>query len=240
MRDTESPFMDTVEVMDRLDQACREGDPFSLVRMGHAEMFVIRYHTWGYDMADFNVWKKYCGITHLDAGITDDLVTAVRHATVLGIHHHTDRWQRRMQEIFDHYELNPQLTCSAWVTHYMVCHPEFPALIRNRRIAVVGRRAPEAIPWFAEAGAASMHPISLDGFEDIRAVQNALGSASFDVALIAGGVPATILCPHIADLTGKIALDFGHALDLLIDGVENIDCQEYYENLVSKYNAGGP
>ncbi len=234
MRGTVPHSMDTVEVMRSIDQAHRRGVPFSLIRVGHAEMFVIRYHTWQYDMVDFDAWTEYCGITHLDSSITDRIIDAIRSASVVGTRHHTGKWKGRMRQIFEHYELDPPVTCSAWVTHYMVCRPDFGDLLRHRKIAVVGRRAPEVISKLSKADAVEARV--LEGFEDMEPVLNTLNSTDFDIALVAGGVPATILCPDIASTTGRIAIDFGHALDLLIDGVGHIDCQQYYEDLVSRYN----
>jgi hypothetical protein len=38
-----------------------------------------------------------------------------------------------------------------------------------------------------------------------------------EIALISAGIPATILAPIISKLNQKVAIDFGHALDIILD-----------------------
>jgi hypothetical protein len=41
---------------------------------------------------------------------------------------------------------------------------------------------------------------------------------SFDIALVAAGIPAVILCYRIAGELGRVAIDFGHLADKLVTG----------------------
>ncbi|USK72876.1 hypothetical protein LIT31_13360 [Peribacillus frigoritolerans] len=74
--------------------------------------------------------------------------------------------------------------------------------------------------------------IDLNGYEELSGVQNELQSnKEWEIALISAGIPATILAPRIAKLNQKVAIDFGHALDMILDG------KEYkHSDLVKKWN----
>ncbi len=229
--------LDTHEVLDSMEAALAGRHPFSLVRVGHAEMFVLMDALWSEDISDFDRYRRYCGITSLKAGVAEDIIGALRAADIVGTGHHTDLWRQRMARIFQHCRLTPRKTCSAWVTHYMVQKPRFYRMIEGLRVVLLGRRSEEAVDRILQSGAVEAKAMRIEGLKDIDRVCRYLAYYDqFDLALLAAGVPATIAAPRLAELTGRVAVDFGHGLDLIIDGPELIDCQQYFEELVSEYN----
>jgi hypothetical protein len=45
-----------------------------------------------------------------------------------------------------------------------------------------------------------------------------IGFRDWEIALVAAGIPATIMAPALAEKSGKVVIDFGDALDMVIDG----------------------
>ncbi len=104
-------------------------------------------------------------------------------------------------------------------------------------MVLVGRQAHEATKIIRDKGAVSVQSLTVEGLGDVERLCRYLNYHSqFDLALLAAGVPVTIAVLRIAEATGRVVIDFGHALDLIIDGPELIDCQEYFEKLVRDYN----
>lgn len=56
------------------------------------------------------------------------------------------------------------------------------------------------------------------GYADIPRVMQRIRKHDFDLALVAAGIPAIVLCRHIADELGKVAIDFGHLANKLVTG----------------------
>jgi hypothetical protein len=78
--------------------------------------------------------------------------------------------------------------------------------------------------------------VTLEGLEDLpRAESQILAGPPFRVALVAAGIPATILCPRLARKTNCIAIDYGHVInDLLKPGFNSLDLPR----TVAQWNQG--
>ncbi|WP_366924155.1 hypothetical protein MFMK1_001108 [Metallumcola ferriviriculae] len=227
------------QVMERLQAALVQQEPHSIIRIGHAEMYVMSINTWPEitnwpdRIKAFDRYLKYCGITGKRKSINDSLIRAVLKADIVGTGDHIEFWRLQMEKIFRYYGIRPEQTCSAWVSQKMIATREFFDVIRGKRIVLVGRRAKEAVAKFEYHGVKVVQTRGLEGFEEVETTLNWFeGIPDFDIALVAAGVPATTICPAIAELTGRIAIDFGHALDLIIDGQPGF----HFEELVTDFN----
>ena len=56
------------------------------------------------------------------------------------------------------------------------------------------------------------------GMTDIPRVMQLTAEHTFDIALVAAGIPAVVLCRRIAGELGSVAFDFGHLADKLVTG----------------------
>jgi hypothetical protein len=237
MDDYESRMLTLEQVLAAVASAVRRRTPLSLVRFGHGELFVAAHRRWPEQFDPEIDFLKYAGVT--SHGLAEELAVlgALRQADIVGLVQRPRPFETPLtKELLRREGLYLPRVCDAWVTHAMVRSPEFYRLFAGWRLAVVGRRANEGVPRLGQRGLSVATALGLEGFGGIPGVLEAIRNGpEFDVALVSAGVPATIICPKIAREMGKVAIDFGHALDLLIDG-DAFD----HERLVAEFNARRP
>ncbi len=225
----EYSMLDLDDVLDKLANALEDCKPLSLGRYGHGEIAFL-------GQTDFND-AYYAGATVPAATISEDLLEALKTTDIIGFHvswgkAEEDRTVAEMtKKLLLHFGLEPTNVCSAFITHEMIKCDRFWECLKNRRVALVGRRAEEASPAFRDKGVNIVYTTGFEGYEDMERVYDELSKREdWEVALLATGIPATILAPRLANQTKRIVIDFGHALDRLIDG-ENFD----YPKLVKEW-----
>ena len=131
-------------------------------------------------------------------------------------------------------KIRPKWVCPAFITHDMIKCDRFWKVLKDRKIAIVGRRAAEASYVFKDRGIDIMYTTGLEGCDEIEEVYKDLSKRKdWEIALLSAGIPATILAPRLAKKTNKVAIDFGHALDMIIDG-ENFN----YEKILRDWEKG--
>lgn len=228
----EDTMLSLDEVLDEISAALEKSKAFSLGRYGHGEIAFLY-------QSDFND-ALYAGATISAAEISKDLQEALKTTDIVGFHVSwgyavEDRDAAIMTQKFLHeYGFKPTKVCSAFITHDMVGSEKFWKCIKNRRVALVGRRAEAARTAFLSKGVEIVYTTNLEGYLDLDRVCNELSEAvGWDIAILAAGIPATVLAPRLAKKTNKVVIDFGHALDMLIDG-ETFD----YNKLVSNWKKG--
>lgn len=221
------------QVLAQIKYALKYKIPYSLVRFGHAEMRVAGYGFWN-DNNSFVDLYKYTGITELSDEITLKLINAFKKASIVGVRDHTEYNNSVIEMILEHYNLKFPVNCSAWMNFLLAKSSDFYDVLRPLKIIVVGRRAAESVKKFNELGIKVVATMEHEGFGDIPKTMKAISNVKdFDLALIAASVPATIMCPDIAEMTGKVVIDYGHALDWFVDG-ENYDDEKLVENFNKK------
>lgn len=212
-------------VLDLLEAAIKNKHRLSLSRFGHAELAYI-------GSVDFPEWKYgisphsfYAGATAPDVILQKELRQALRATDIVGFH---ASWSyspddrdaaRKTSILIKQLNIKPKHICDAYITHKMIESNRFWQLLKNQKVVLVGRRAKEAVAAFKNKGIAVNYTTTLEGYQEINKVYDDLsGRQDWDIAIVAAGVPATILAPRLAQKTNKIVIDFGHALDMVIDG----------------------
>ncbi|MGU3472555.1 GT-D fold domain-containing glycosyltransferase [Paenibacillus sp. D51F] len=223
-------LLTTEEIMGCIDDAVRDGKPYSLSRFGHAEIAELRIFPDFYNGMTY--YRRYNGLA--GQNIRAELIKAFTSATTAGI---LSTWENASgaeysKKAFLDLSLGFYTICSAWVTHHMTRLPNFWQWMQQYRVILAGRRAAEAAPVFQRNGVTVVDTVNLEGYEQLETAYEQLrGNKEWQVSLIAAGIPATLLAPRLANDTGRVALDFGHALDLLIDGQDGFDFEALVRNL---------
>lgn len=207
------------QVLARISDALAAGKPLSLSRLGHAEMAVLS-HQQSPRQWPMKRFIAYSGVRRFEPAIARRLVAAYQAADLVGLVPgvgHQD--SPRTKQLLEAFAIQPKQVCDAWVTHRLVEQEAFRQLLSQTRLALVGRRAKEASSVLAGKGVSPVAVYSLEGMESLDATLAAVERGPrADLVLLAAGVPAAVAAPELAKRTGCVALDFGHALDLLIDG----------------------
>jgi len=217
----EDKLLSLHEVVELIDSSVAHGKPYSLSRFGHAEISEMAYDTEPGLAEDMEYYRKYNGVTASPDRMQRELVEAFRLATTAGllIRSEDRSGAEYTRKTFARLGLEFGTICSAFVTHQMVKLPFFWDWVRQYRIALVGRRAQEAASVFGRRGVEVTSAATLPNYDGLPAAYEALAQDDdWQIALISAGVPATLLAPRIARATSRVAIDFGHALDLLVDG----------------------
>lgn len=237
--DFKDRLLDLNNVLEMINLAYIEKRPLSLSRFGHAELLYLGWPEVSELTGGFEKIRKYNGGTANIDEIKIDVLEALKQVDITGILTTGDSdstgWDIMTKEIFHKFNFTPQYVCSAWVTHSMVEEPEqqFLKWLNNKEIVLVGRRAQEAAKKFKDFGANVVDCLGIESYSEINEVHRKLvNNNKWEIALLAAGISATVLAPRVAASTGRIAIDFGHALDSIIDG-HNFD----HEKLVNDWNS---
>ncbi|EOP57453.1 MULTISPECIES: GT-D fold domain-containing protein [Bacillus cereus group] len=217
-------FLNTYEVIALLEEALNKKEAFSLTRFSHAEISCL---SWKFNKKVFNImndFRSYNGFTESVEPTARKVLKSMKTTNVAGFirqdcEENGEFWYENTKKLFHHLRYIPKKICSVWVTHEMIGEQKFWELLQNKKIALIGRRAQEAIPYFQKKHVNVTIALPLEGTRHINELHGyLLENNDWDIALLAAGIPSTILTPIVANSTGRIAIDFGHALDMVIDG----------------------
>ncbi|MFC0211984.1 GT-D fold domain-containing glycosyltransferase [Paenibacillus chartarius] len=226
MRETMAAYLPLPTVLKKIQNAVARKKPFSLVRVGDGENIVLAQNTvWTIKRVLREPWAKRGnkGVTLPNVKLRDDIVRSIRKASVVGILPRNDRMIRAPRylkrtltdQVFRYHGLKPSLTCNACVNRMMPHHPLFRNLVKGKRILIINRD-PKAIKAALEKSPYKAKVTAMITFTHYRQIPATLRKAAklkhaFDIALISCGVNAVIMAPRVAELTGKVAIDFGKA-----------------------------
>ncbi|KOR79082.1 hypothetical protein AM232_11905 [Bacillus sp. FJAT-21352] len=230
----EKSLLDNRKVIKLLDQAIKQNKGFSLARFGIGEISYLSYPANGLLVQEFKRYESYAGVTHAPEIIRRELVRSMQDTDIAGLiaPWRLDPWAKQTRTVLEQLKFMPTKACCAWIMQSLLYEGTLWPWLSNKKVFLVGRRSKEAEIVFREQGIQITGSIGLNGYDELIRVQNELQSdQEWEIALISAGIPATILAPRIAKSTQKVAIDFGHALDMILDG------EEYkLSDLVKKWN----
>ncbi|MFY0802938.1 GT-D fold domain-containing glycosyltransferase [Peribacillus frigoritolerans] len=230
----EKYLLDNRKVIKLLDQAIKQNRGFSLARFGIGEMSYLSYPANGLLVQEFKRYESYAGVSHAPEIIRRELVRSLRDTDIAGLiaPWRLDPWAKQTRTVLEELKFMPTKACCAWIMQSLLDEGTLWPWLSNKKVFLVGRRSKEAEIVFREQGIQITGSMGLDGYDELIRVQNELQfNQEWEIALISAGIPATILAPRIAKSTKKVAIDFGHALDMILDG------EEYkLSDLVKKWN----
>ncbi|PLS16194.1 hypothetical protein CVD28_19345 [Bacillus sp. M6-12] len=218
--------------------AYKEKKPLSLSRFSHAELLYLSWPEGTTLTTYFDKYRKYNGGTDQIDEIKEGVLEALNKVDITGILTTGDwdstNWDKMTNDVFHKLDFTPEHVCSAWITQQMVRDPKkkFMKWLKNKDIILVGRRSKEAAKKLKKLEINVVDCVGMESYAEIEEVQQKLvKNKKWKIALLSAGIQATILAPRLAAETGKIAIDFGHAMDIFLDGTD-FD----HEDLVDKWN----
>ncbi len=227
-------FLD--DVLDLMEEAIENRKPLSLGRFGHIEIAYIGWSHFPHCTNWYEPYSSYSGATVSISTMKDDLIKSLKTTNIVGFH---ASWGAALEdqetakltlELLQYLDFRPKRVCPAFITHEMIKSDRFWSCLKKRKVALVGRRAAEAVLAFKEKDIDITYTTTLEGYEEIEKVYEDLSKREdWDIALLSAGIPATILAPQLANHTNRVVIDFGHALDKCVDG-ENFNYQKLLED----------
>ncbi|MDQ0857339.1 GT-D fold domain-containing glycosyltransferase [Bacillus sp. V2I10] len=234
-----SMYLEMDEVIQLIGNALNEKEPFSLVRIGDGENLVMSQNTvmniqdvlrepW---VIKANNGQK--GVKLPNASLRDLMIEAIRKANVVGVLPQNDtiiqapsHLKRDLTDkIFSYYKINPEYTCHACLNRELAKEPEFWKILKGKKILIIYQFA-DQLKNILQSEPYKLEITMTIPFSHYNQMTDTLGKIKankdeFDIALICCGVNAVVLAHKIAELTGKVGLDFGKASNILIKGSPN-------------------
>ncbi|MEN1985718.1 GT-D fold domain-containing glycosyltransferase [Paenibacillus hubeiensis] len=234
-----SRYLELDAVLLELETALRKRSPFSLVRVGDGENIVMAQETvWTMEEVLQERWsikanKGQKGLTLPNLVLRDLVAASLQRATIVGILPPDDQtikapdYLKRTltDKLFAYYGIEPALTCHACVNRDLARTPRFWQLLAGKRVLLVTRQIQELQdalvqdPYNLNIAAA----LPFDGWDDLPETLQWIAAHpnEFDVALFSCGVNAVVLAEQAAALSGKVAIDFGKANNIILKGSPN-------------------
>lgn len=218
------PLLRPEDVYRRMADSVAAGKPLSIVRLGDGELLALAHDTvlpLEHARAAGN-FLPIAGMQLPDYAARGLLAEAVRKADIIGIpSSRLPTFQGLLFPVLSYYGIDygPLDFTVSTINYALHEHGFLEALLRDKRVLVIGNRAGELARVLAGAQVHVAGVISpVNGFADIPRVLAEASACSFDIALVASGIPAVVICQSIAERLGKVALDFGHLADKLVSG----------------------
>lgn len=218
------PLMGVAEVFQELETALQERTPCSLVRLGDGELLALAHDT--VLSAELvrreGAFLEYSGMGIPDHVHRDQLAEAVRRASIIGVPVAPEpNFQGLLSPVFQAHgiEFAPRRFTFSTINYSLAEEGYLLRLIQGRRALVIGNMAQSLATALAGKGAVIAGAISpVKGIHDIPAVLQEAADHDYDLAVVAAGIPAVILVQRLAEQFGKVAIDFGHLANRIVNG----------------------
>ncbi|WP_110927979.1 GT-D fold domain-containing glycosyltransferase [Bacillus massiliglaciei] len=234
-----SVYLEMNEVIDLIQTALQEQKPFSLVRIGDGENLVLAQES---IMSIPDILKEpwaikanngQKGVRLPNASLKKLMIEAVQNASVVGVLPPNDTtimapsYLKRplTDQIFNYHNIRPKYTCHACLNRELAKNPEFWDGLKGKRVLIIYQFAEQLknilIKEPYNLDVTLTIPFSYYGqmTETFRKIID--NKDKFDIALICCGVNAVVLAQKTTELSGKVAVDFGKASNILIKGRAN-------------------
>lgn len=206
------------QIVKLLKKAIDKRKAFSLIRLGDGEMRAL-----GYDI--FKPLKlmsfqfDYAGVKLPNETIRKELVQSIKEADIVGCL--PPEKAGFLPEVFRHFKIKPRFICRFSINWKLHGDGEGPLydLLSNQRVFLVNRHVEEAINPLKRLGVNISGYTHFEGYSDLPRVLKILEKKreTFDVLLASVGIPAIRLCPVVAKSFKKVAIDYGHVIERVMD-----------------------
>ncbi|MEW4426386.1 GT-D fold domain-containing glycosyltransferase [Paenibacillus pabuli] len=212
------------EVADQIQGALVAQRPLSVVRLGDGELLTLAADTVlpGEQVQELAPFLPYAGVPRSVPEIRAALAEAIQGADWVGVPiSRAPTFQGLLFPVMRHFGIDwSRLKLTSSTINYSLHHAGLLLpILQGRRVLVIGSQASGLGALLLSHGIHVTGMIgSVAGVMDVPRVVQETAAHSFDIALVAAGVPAVILCRRIAGELGRVALDFGHLADKLVTG----------------------
>ncbi|HEY8344470.1 MAG TPA: GT-D fold domain-containing glycosyltransferase [Bacillota bacterium] len=208
----------TDEVLARIKQALQKRSGLSLARLASGEAMVLA-HNKIIPLSRIPWWVEYAGVKLPNEQARRLLLTAIATADIVGLSTDYAHWESAplLDLALTAYRVKPKYITSSTINWHLHEQDRLYKVLGQEPTVLVGRLAKAALPRLRRKGVNLIYAEDLEGLEDLPRAENALLTRPyFRVALVAAGIPATILCPRLARKLRCVAIDYGHVINDLV------------------------
>lgn len=218
------PLMPSGAVYTEIVQALDRRLPLSLVRLGDGELLTLAHdmvisadqaRAWG-------TFLPYAGVILPDAATRNALIDSLNKASIVGIpESRHPSFQGLLFPVLKQLGIScRELKMTTSTVNYAL-HEQglFYPMLRGRKLLLIGNKAAGLANLLASQGFEVNGIITpVNGVYDVRRVMKEAASIDFELALVAAGVAAVLICTAIASELGKVSFDLGHLANRLENG----------------------
>ncbi|WP_019638570.1 GT-D fold domain-containing glycosyltransferase [Paenibacillus fonticola] len=218
------PVLPPSEVFAEVIQALDQRLPLSVIRLGDGELLTLA-HDMTISTEQAKLWGPflpYAGVNLPDAAARRLLAQSIRQASIVGIpesRHPT--FQGLLFPALKQLGISYQeLRMTSSTVNYALNEQGllFP-MLQGRKLLLIGNKAAGLADVLGRQGleiAGIIMPVN--GVQDVRRIIEQVARIDFDLALVAAGIAAVMICTAIAGELGKVSFDMGHLANQLESG----------------------
>ncbi|OPA80161.1 succinyl-CoA synthetase [Paenibacillus selenitireducens] len=218
------PLVDPFTIYREMQTAIMQRQPMSLVRLGDGELLTLAHDV----ILDTEQAKQagpflpYAGVQLPDPLARTLLADSVKRATIVGIP--ISRMPNFQGLLFPSLQANDipyqKIRMTISTINYLFYQLGYlTLLLEGRQVLLVGNEVPALAPVLASRGIQIVGIVSpVQGVHDVDRVMGEIAKHTFDIALVAAGIPAVMITERIATELGGVAIDFGHLADKIAKG----------------------
>ncbi len=219
----EHKILDVQEVYSLIREALNKKDKLSMVRIGDGEALALAQQVvLPINEVKKNAFLTYAGVRIPDIIGRDMLADSVRKSDIVGVPLNPAPY---FLPLFlkackaHNIDLHSLKLTNACINYFLCNSGNLDALLTKGkpRILVIGNKGKALANLLQSHGVNVSGVISpVYGLRDVNRIVRMAKGHSFDIALSASGVAAVVISERIANNQKKVALDIGHAADMLI------------------------
>lgn len=213
-----------VQIKERIQEALDNKQPLSIIRLGDGELLTLAHDLVlsNEDVKAQGPFLRYAGVEIPNIAARNALAQSVRLAHIVGIPKlRVPNYLPLVFPVFEAHGIDYRLLQLTFSTINYMLHTAgmLSPLLRGRRVIVIGNQARQLSQILIAEGLDVVEPVEqVHGVNDIARVLDEVSTRDFDIALVSAGLAAVMIAEKIATLYGKVALDFGHLANGLVEG----------------------
>lgn len=224
MEDMEKRLLSPDDILSKIDDAYKLKKKLSIVRLGDGEALALAQDL---VLPCSEIRKRnflpYAGLVVPNLKARDELAESVKRASIIGIAMNSlpDFTPLLLNTLSAHnIDINSLQITNACINYFLLENDRLKKLLTKEpkpRVLLVGNKADKLATIMRKSEVrviAAIKPVM--GVRDWRRVMKTITQYKFDIALVSAGIAAVMISERISNHMNKIAIDFGHAANVII------------------------
>jgi len=226
LQDKKIKLKNAEQIAMEIKNALHDQSGYSVIRLGDGELIFLSHDALNpYEEIQndprFN-YLAYAGVQLPEHKLRDQLTEALLEADTLGIPiSRFPTYQNLFTRLVKHHNWKVEsMNLVSSMIHFDILKYTtlLDELLTNYKVLLIGNKMEEGKKHFNHLGYESIvGVIPVNGISSVSKTLEQASQFDYDVALVSAGIPANLICLSLAK-EKKVAIDFGHAIDFLLNG----------------------